>query len=141
LQLDVSEDELQRRIKALQAADAAAAAAAADASAAKATTANGGSKKGGTARPSVAGAAAGTAAMVPSPFAAPQNNLKDWGRRMEAYRQILQEEAADLAAKVGTCGACGWLLRACPAGQEGWCMCCGPLGDGGLWPRGGGEGV
>ena len=125
LQLDVGEEELQRRVKALAAAEAAAAAAAAaaDAAAAKAANSssagNGGSaKKPAGQRPSVAnpsaaaaaaaaaatagvGAAAG-AAPGAGVFAAAHNNLKDFGRRMEAYRQLLQEDATDLAAKVGT---------------------------------------
>jgi hypothetical protein len=85
-------------------------------------------------RPSVAGAAAaaaaaaaagaaGTAAMVPSPFAAPHNNLKDWGRRMEAYKQVLQEDAADLTAKVRTCAVGCRLLGAVLDAQEGRRMC------------------
>jgi hypothetical protein len=43
---------------------------------------------------------AGVAPAPAGPFTAAHNNLKDWGRRMEAYRLLLQEDAVDLAAKV-----------------------------------------
>jgi hypothetical protein len=127
----VSEEELQARVKALAAAEAAqaAAAAAADASAARAAnkTSNGSSKKGAgaaTARPSAvgtvsaerAGSAAPLTAAPSGPFAAAHNNLKDWGRRMEAYRQVVQEDAADLATKVRGVG----VLRHSMCG----CACC-----------------
>lgn len=115
-QLDVAEEELQWRVKAL--ADAAAALAAAEAAAGKgATTTNSSSssKKAVAAagpRPSIAGStpqqqqqppagSAVAAAAAAGPFVAVHNNMKDWGRRMEAYKALLHEDAADLAAKVG----------------------------------------
>jgi len=115
-QLDVAEEELQRRVKAL--ADAAAALAAAEAAAGKGgtTTSSGSSSSSKKAaagpRPSIAGGtpqqqqqppagSAAAAAAAAGPFVAVHNNMKDWGRRMEAYKALMHEDAADLATKVG----------------------------------------
>lgn len=127
-QLDVSEEELQARVKALAAAEAAqaAATAATDASAARAANgaSNGSNKKAAAAAAAARPSAVGTvsaeragsavplaaAAVAPSsPFVAAHNNLKDWGRRMEAYRQVVQEDAADLASKVRGVCVCGYV--------------------------------
>lgn len=98
------DDELLRRVKALAAAEVAAVAAGAlgtqfiasgrggrtkPSSAGKATiSSSGGSVAGG-------GEKAGAAGVPGS-----HNTEKEWGRRMEMYKQIVQEDAADLAAKV-----------------------------------------
>lgn len=106
-QLEVPEDELIRRVRAIAAAEAAAAAAAATLSTAptgKATSARGASSKpvsakggplstaGGTLSGDKGGAVAGVVGS--------HNNEKDWCRRMEAYKQLIQEDSADLAANV-----------------------------------------
>lgn len=101
LQLDVPEDELLRRVRALAAAEAAAAAAAAGSSP---NSPGPGKASGGTAgkKPISAGkreaGPAGEAAAAAVP--ASHNNEKDFARRLEAYKQLMQEDAADLAAKV-----------------------------------------
>jgi hypothetical protein len=108
LQLDVPDDELLRRVRVLAAAEAAAAAAAAAAAngpASKGTASTAGGKKPasagrkeGAAAASGAAGAAGTAAAGAVPPS--HNNEKEFIRRLESFKQLLQEDAADLAAKV-----------------------------------------
>jgi hypothetical protein len=43
--------------------------------------------------------------------------VRDWTRRMEAHRQLLAEDAADLAARVRVCWCVG-------LGQHGVCLSC-----------------
>lgn len=97
------EDELIRRVKALAAAEAAAAAAAAAAaSPAGKGAAPKGSKPVSAGKSSAGGGGNGSSAGDKGGAGLPasHNNEKDWARRMEAYKQLMQEDAADLAANV-----------------------------------------
>lgn len=122
LQLEVPEEELLRRVKALAAAQAAAESAAAAASSKSAagacsSSAAVGKKPSSAVSRSSTATAAAAAALVSSGaatgvttsssphqrhlFAAAHNTVKDLLRRMDAHKQLQQEDAADLAAKVG----------------------------------------
>lgn len=103
LQLAASDEDLLMRLRALAAAEGS-----------PAVLAPAIAKKQGAA---AAAATAAAAAAAPSGTPRSHNNEKDFGVRLEAYRGLLQDDAADLAARVGSCDG-GWDREALRAGSS-----------------------